>query len=561
MQQLIKCLVMVTYLILLKSDGIIFSKPIVWSHFDSTQSYPYIAAELGHPQANLALFQHSQNLDYLKRAANLGLAGAAFQLFELAKEQNDTVESQLWLNHASILGSINARLELLKLHVLRKNWQQAQEFYLQHLADWPTLTADNLKQVNQLQVQTEFALSTDEDLLKAKVDVSAPILSNAVNERLQGAIPQCDITADVLVENMSLLKSTQRLLGQYQKEHNAQQLVCFSNVYVASSISSLCDEDPEGRIDCDLKKLSLVYKSIVTKEKPKRPSSHLLVVVESGDANTRGGLMFLDRLDNVAVLKHEIAHWLQLYDEYQIHPSQQTLLCHTYNHKTLGKNLVVATKDTEVTELESIYQRALYPAKTCNNTKYKAYKFFSEPSFMEFLDLPISSQYWELMTGKSGQAITPAAMNFALAFKADDTALTDKKIKQLQKAEQVYWLTQASNLNFLPAKRMLAQHYFQNGDFKAGFELLDVAAQGGDPTSQVLLGHYYIESTWLPQDLKTSAHWYKQAAIQDDTYGLYFYGKCLENGWGCIQDIEKAFEYYARAAKLGSKLALKRLGH
>lgn len=561
MQPLLKCLVFVTYLFLSKSDGIIFTPVIVWSHFDESQSYPYVAAEFGHPQANYTVFQNNRDIQYLKRAANFGVARAAFQLFELAHKQNNISESLLWLNHASVLGSIDARFELLKLHILEKNWQQADKYYKQHLADWPKLTAVKLKQVNQMQVQTEFALSTDNDLLNSKVDVSVPILSNIDNGRRYNTVSQCEISADVLVANKSLLASTQELLAEYQQENRARQSVCFPNVYVAHSISSFCEEDEVGRIDCDLPKLSLVYKTLSTKDNAKLFSSHLLVVVDKGDANTRGGLMFIDSQDNVAVLRHEIAHWLQLYDEYQIHPSQQVLLCQTYNHKTLGKNLVVATEEFSITELEAIYHRELFPANTCKNTSYKAYKFYSAPSFMEYLDLPISSQYWELMTTNSDLALTPAAMNFALAYRTDDTALLDKKTKQLRLNEQVYWLTQASNLNFLPAKRMLAQYYFKNGDFPSGLDLLSDAAHGGDPTSQVLLGHYYIESTWLPQDLTSSAHWYKQAAIQDDTYGLYFYGKCLENGWGCIQDIDKAFEYYERAAKLGSALALKRLGH
>lgn len=125
--------------------------------------------------------------------------------------------------------------------------------------------------------------------------------------------------------------------------------------------------------------------------------------------------------------------------------------------------------------------------------------------------------------------------------------------------QKQYWLSYASEQGFSPAKRMLAQVYIEQGDYLAADVLLNDAAEAGDPTAQVLLGHYYIDNLWLKRDLNKAAFWYKRAAEQNDPYGLYFYGKCLENGWGCVKDVGAAFEYYEKARFYGNQLAQKKL--
>ena len=85
------------------------------------------------------------------------------------------------------------------------------------------------------------------------------------------------------------------------------------------------------------------------------------------------------------------------------------------------------------------------------------------------------------------------------------------------------------------------------------------SAELGNVNAQLLLGHGYLDGSRLPQDIVKSAYWYQQAAKLKDPYGLYFYAKCHEMGWGCEFSLEKALDYYQQSKSLGNKLASKRL--
>ena len=142
--------------------------------------------------------------------------------------------------------------------------------------------------------------------------------------------------------------------------------------------------------------------------------------------------------------------------------------------------------------------------------------------------------------------VVPAAMNFAHAYK-DNYELYLSYIKD------------AASSGYQGAITEYSQHLVEQGSYLEAKNLLEFGAENGGINSQLLLGHAYLEGSWLPRDLSESALWYKKAAEQNDGYGLYFYGKCLEMGWGCIQSQEQAYEYYRRSAKVGNKLAKQKL--
>lgn len=53
--------------------------------------------------------------------------------------------------------------------------------------------------------------------------------------------------------------------------------------------------------------------------------------------------------------------------------------------------------------------------------------------------------------------------------------------------------------------------------------------------------------------------YYKEAADMDIDIAQYSLGYCYENGWGIVKDMEKALEYYHKAADHGYEDAIKAL--
>ena len=319
--------------------------------------------------------------------------------------------------------------------------------------------------------------------------------------------------------------------------------VCFNQAIHLPELQSICQQDRQGRIDCDLKKLAMVSHQTDQQQS----FSHILVMVDEGEANTRGGLMFLDKADNSMVFLHELGHWFGFVDEYRIGHTQQRQLCQVDDYGFLGVNLFVTRKGISKQKAEQHANRKLFKADTCNGSEYQAYKFSPEPSFMLYLKESISPFYQSLLLDSINYSrVVPAAMNFAHAYK-DNYELYLSYIKD------------AASSGYQGAITEFSQHLVEQGSYLEAKNLLEFGAENGGINSQLLLGHAYLEGSWLPRDLSESALWYKKAAEQNDGYGLYFYGKCLEMGWGCIQSQEQAYEYYRRSAKVGNKLAKQKL--
>lgn len=549
---------------LISSDSIIFNQKLIWFYYNTSQSYLYTAAKLDHKNANLAAYEDSSQRHYLKKAANLGSAEAAYRQYKLARLKED-IGANTWLGLAIRLGHVDAQIRKLQSLVKRKHWVEASSHVIQYFPQGSVFTLAQQTEIDKLKQIIEVALAVgSKQLTETAILVNSPEIINETslngNKRIPNRQKQrgCVISADILVASEALQRSSSVLIKQFTQLDVFDGKVCFNAPKREHKLQGVCNEDVHGRIDCNVQKLASLYQSHLEQIED-NIATHLLVVVEKGEANTRGGLMYIDGKDSLSVLRHEVAHWLDFYDEYQIHPTQQQILCQTLSHKKLGNNLVIAKKSLPKDELEVIYKRPLYQAATCVGSAYQAYKYFEEPSFMEYLDQKVTSNYLSMIQSVSAQSYPPAAMNFALAFKSkpDDILSAETKAFYLQQYE--YWLEYAGSLDFLPAIRMLAQLKVSTEQYLEADALINKAALGGDPTAQVLLGHFYIDAVWLEQDLNLAAFWYKQAADQYDPYGLYFYGKCLENGWGCEQDVAQAFTYYQKAFDAGSHLAAKRL--
>lgn len=89
---------------------------------------------------------------------------------------------------------------------------------------------------------------------------------------------------------------------------------------------------------------------------------------------------------------------------------------------------------------------------------------------------------------------------------------------------------------------------------KAGLspKYLESAADSGDVTAQLLLAEMYFSGDdETKKNFEKAAYWYKQAALQHDAEGQYFYASLLATGKGEQRNLPAACEYYEKSAQQG----------
>lgn len=462
-----------------------------------------------------------------------GNSEAAFLWYQREPEQRS-----VWLNFAAELGHGEAIKAQIERFIEQKQWSQAQDVVAKKLT---VLKANATTEASLLQSLTHFqsviALALEPEVASEGVTVSNP-------EQPQTIDYQCRMRIQILVESADYQPQAQAFQQAFAESPLQALPICFNPIQVENKLMSICKQDRQGRIECSLNKLA----RLTVVSRPKQTYTHLVAVVANGGANTRGGLMYLDADDSEAVFLHELAHWLGLVDEYEIAHQQQQQLCKVEQPGPLGLNLFVAPNSMPLAEAEALAGRSLFPANTCRGSGYQAYKYSAERSFMQFLQAPISRFYAELLLDNiRWPNVVPAAMNFAHGYR-DNYELYLAHLKR------------AAASGYQGAITDFSQHLVAEGKYLVAKQWLEFGAELGGVNSQLLLGHAYLEGSWLPRDLAESAMWYKKAAEQNDGFGLYFYGKCHELGWGCIQDQALAYQYYQASAKLGNKLAKRKLG-
>ena len=87
-------------------------------------------------------------------------------------------------------------------------------------------------------------------------------------------------------------------------------------------------------------------------------------------------------------------------------------------------------------------------------------------------------------------------------------------------------------------------------------------AENGDAIAQSNLGLWYELGLEMPQDMQKAKEWYAKAAAQGDTTAQYKLGYFYEEGKGVPKNLNEAIKWYTQAAQQGhavSKIALKRL--
>lgn len=517
-------------LFILQADSIQISPNQVINHFSQNQSYVYLAARYGDSRASMYLFDKTDESRWLQLAAKQGDSNAAY-LWYLRDEGKHGV----WLDFAANKGNSEAIKKQFQLTLADKQWLKAQQLLEQRRSQSNIKQQELQPTFSEVETMVKLALRPAEDVQ----------LESLTIERNSGlAIDyQCRVKVQSYAATSELIEQVSNFKSALTRSAMADLPICFNETVLLPELQSICRKDQQQRIECDLKKLA----SLPQVNEPEQSFSHILVMVETGEANTRGGLMFMDKQDSTDVFIHELAHWFGLVDEYRIGRVQQAQLCHVEEHGFLGLNLFVTTKKYTRSQAEALAGRPLFPAATCEGSQYNAYKFTKVTSFMQYLEKPVSDFYLSLIKQNINWSnVVPAAMNFAHIYQGNyDLYLS--------------YVKQAAASGYQGAITEFSQHLVEQGSYLEAKNWLEFGAEQGGTNSQLLLGHAYLEGSWLPRDLSESAQWYKKAAEQNDGYGLYFYGKCLEMGWGCIRSREQAFEYYRKSAKLGNKLAKRKL--
>lgn len=87
------------------------------------------------------------------------------------------------------------------------------------------------------------------------------------------------------------------------------------------------------------------------------------------------------------------------------------------------------------------------------------------------------------------------------------------------------------------------------------------AAYGGEAQAQVRIGMYYDNGgTILGQNSYAAVLWYEKASALNNPDALCFLGDKYREGDGVKKSIDKAYDYYMRAAKLGEVDSMYNLG-
>ena len=85
-------------------------------------------------------------------------------------------------------------------------------------------------------------------------------------------------------------------------------------------------------------------------------------------------------------------------------------------------------------------------------------------------------------------------------------------------------------------------------------------AEQGRPWAQNALGEMYENGRDVPKDETQAVAWYRKAADQDYTEGLFNVGRCYYDAIGVPEDYAEAIEWFLKAAEQGHSLAQYELG-
>src|SRR5690606_27701697 len=96
---------------------------------------------------------------------------------------------------------------------------------------------------------------------------------------------------------------------------------------------------------------------------------------------------------------------------------------------------------------------------------------------------------------------------------------------------------------------------YQRGLYLTALKLALERAEAGDAAAQTLAGEIYSRGLGVRRDPEKAFQWYARAARQGDREALFQYGMALIDGTHVERNEEEAHEYLRRAADAGHVLA------
>ncbi|GAB3004542.1 hypothetical protein [Psychrosphaera aestuarii] len=386
---------------LLVADSILLSASQVHYHFNKTSSYVYAAASSGEGLAAYQLYQTKQNIYWLEEAAMAGHIDAIWEL-HVKKAQQDVEYNNIWLEVALKSGHPIATLNRIEQLVTLKEWQSASLLFAE--LEKERLAEQDFSAVALFEHLKDAVLllksNSPDSKTKRQTKRNVANLNQSINYstydrawREFDVASSCELKVLVYSSSLRLAKHSGQLIEQFfSLLPNSQQAICFSPITVDYRLNRICDENNHGLLTCDKKSLGNILQEalpISIEDKKLR----LLVVGETGRANSVGPLIYLDYRDTAQVLLHEVGHWLNLYDEYKIARSHQQIFCNESSPTELGFNLVIAPRSYAKSTLEQQFSHPLWPVDTCEGTNNNAFKKQPSLSPMEYFDVALPREY------------------------------------------------------------------------------------------------------------------------------------------------------------------------
>ncbi len=352
------------------------------------------AAQQGHPPSiyQLALLENnsSQKTLLLERAAGLGYFPAMKTLYQWYWMQQDYGNAEPWLEQVAKREGYEAKLLGLYL------WRQQRE---EQAISW-----------------LEHALLLGEPNARNYLDIVSEYWHKPQSTALAIAREDCSMRLQFVASSLDSMRQAKEFQQTLAADEGLEGLpICVNEIYWPPSQDFSCDNEARNRyrITCDLAGLA----------ENLEPGSftHLVVFADTGKANVRNGVMFLDLADTYSIFVHELAHFVGFIDEYPLSDELASYYCGSQQN---FPNIAVITPEQSIDDIDLSYWQSygeslsLVKARTCNNHENQAYKFTSEMTFLEFHDSytipPLYYQIWKKrLADKSYQL--PAAINIAQA--------------------------------------------------------------------------------------------------------------------------------------------------
>lgn len=332
--------------------------------------------------------------------------------------------------------------------------------------------------------------------------------------------PDCAVTVVPVVSDVASGQHFSRLHERFIADPQLSQLpVCFTEILYQNKEQLGCANNTEQQaIKCHLNGLTQ------NRDWP-RGIRNLVVLSETGKANVNQGILYLNKQSSFSVYKHEWMHLLGLEDEYRL-PKQASL-----KRCRLGHSLSQLHY-----QVDRVADTHLFPVSTCDDTHLNAFKAFSEPTIMEFLDKALPPSYLDKAHSNIVHQLSQLEVFSSAMFSRTD---------------DLYWLNYGVELGFQGSYLQQALLLEEKGQINQAIVYLKQALDWPFAKSTIARLFYQLG------DKSQARYWYAQAAKQGDSYGEYFYAKMLANGEGGEMDKIAAQILLQRSASKGNPLAQK----